>query len=190
MILDIFGWVAVALGGIAVPLMWHHFATYWDHWLRNVSLGRKFGAIFVALATGLGVWAAAGLVGVFISVIGFYSTSTVTTSHSKDFELAAIGNSESVEGSYHGSLFLSTGSLNGVQKINYIQSEDGYSQVRSVNASVSRIFEDSEEATVTEWWQHRVNDFWIHNEFDVGIYLYDFHVPAGSIVQSYEIGVN
>lgn len=98
------------------------------------------------------------------------------------FDLRAISSSSTVQGRF----YLGSGYVDGKRTLNYIAQEDGYSRLGQGIASASRVYEDTEEPTVTEYTFWYSNGWVIPWEFVTG-WSWDFHVPRGSILENYTI---
>ena len=109
-----------------------------------------------------------------------YDTAETTT------ELRAIDTGSTIKGRF----YLGSGYINGERTINYIeQISDGdgtYSTVRQASAGSSRIFEDADQPTVTDY-KFTFYKPWLFPGAFSENHSYDFHVPEGSVLEDYTI---
>ena len=163
-------WILVAL---IVIITFCVFVGQWDD-----SYGSPFLAGFFTLFVG--------------SVIGFliflacgswipYNTDLV---REDTYQLKAIGNNSAIEGR---SYFLGGGYIKDKRVLNFISQRDGGAiHVERAYANDSTIFEGSENATVIVRHYDHVNGWvspWPLGDTD----LYEFRIPAGSVVESYSL---
>lgn len=98
-------------------------------------------------------------------------------------DLRAVGTSSAIEGR---SYFLTGGYVKEQRVLNFIYQEDGYSVMSQAKASKSRIFEGDDKPHVDI--EYTVHENWWITPFK--FYLdtkYDFHIPAGSVVEEYSV---
>lgn len=97
--------------------------------------------------------------------------------------LKALGTSSSQQGRF----FLGSGYIDGKRVLNFIQQgDDGSIRVGQANAKDSVIFEDADKGTVTT--EHfDYNNGWILPWPIGSTDKYEFHIPAGSVTESYTI---
>lgn len=168
--------------------IWTAYAIYADRWfIYGFDFWRPVGAFFGGVGTTVLSFIVTVGLSALISFFGAWATSEPEPVRSYTHELEAIGNDLGVEGRVY---FLGGGYVNNVQVISYIQAGDGYSEIRSVAASMSRIYQDTAEPIVIEWWEQTNNTFWVPWTLSDQVTLYEFHVPEDSVVSNYEIGVN
>lgn len=126
-----------------------------------------------------------GPVAIFIvlliaSAVG--GTQTVTSSQ----PLVALRTSSSVEGRF----FLGTGTVDSKPVIRYIVlADDGAALLSEVEARQARIYQDEEDAPRVDRGSRVLDNPWIA-PFPVSLgagTAYYFHVPAGSVLESYEV---
>ena len=128
---------------------------------------------FLALA--LGCLISAGIVLLFTLI-------PAQSVQSDDYQLRALATS----GTTSGSFFLGSGYVGEERTLNFIRSQGGYSQLDYALAANSRVYEDADKPTFTEYvW--RYDNPWVLPWTVVTGYSYDFHVPAGSVLENYDI---
>lgn len=189
MIFYILLWAGVAISALTLVLFPFFYIEEYS-WRYD----RKAVRIIKAVASGIGssvlvaiVWFSISSLVVFI---GWNATAEAKTLESRTYNLQALGNDATIEGQFHSSIFVGVGYVEGTQMISYIQETEDYSELKTARNDQSRIYQDTDEATVTEWWGVKENEAWAPWSGQTWIYQYDFHVPEGSVIQSYEIGVN
>ncbi len=104
--------------------------------------------------------------------------------------LRAISTETTTEGHFY---FLGTGVINGDRQISYITSQDGYSQIATVDVDHARIFEDEETNPHVDIYSFYLDFWWIApwlTHADVWYDSYDFHIPEGSVVDGYNIDIS
>lgn len=146
---------------------------YWWAEEEDLILGLLGGFVSVLISSAVG----AAIIGICMAVIptpGYLTDET--------FPLRAIGSSSTVQGEF----FLGSGVVDGKRTLNYIAQEDGYSRLGQALAAGSRIFEDTDDPTVTEYTQWWSNPWILPWEFKTG-HAWDFHVPEGAILENYTI---
>jgi len=142
----------------------------------GIAVYREYDSIGAAIGGGIFAAAMAGIVA-FIVILLFMIIPS--TSHEKyTYHLRALATSQSVQGEF----FLGSGSVNGERTLNYIKRVKGWSEVDSAVAKASRVFEDSTSPTVTEYFYYYDNGWVLPWKILTG-YSWDFHVPAGSILE-------
>lgn len=98
-------------------------------------------------------------------------------------ELRAISTATSTDGRFY---FLGGGYIKDRRVLNYIVKQDGYSSLDYEFASDARIYEDTEEPTVTQYYQYYGNE-WI-TPWPLGhTYSVDFHIPEGSVLEDFSV---
>ena len=109
----------------------------------------------------------------------FAGTSRVST----DFPLRALAVGDGIQGQF----FLGSGSVDGERVLNYVVQRDGYATLEQVDADKALIFEG--EGTPHVESTERVLDAWWAAPFPlIGMTTgYQFHIPAGSIIESYSV---
>lgn len=147
------------------------------------------------LGEALWTWFLAVIVtGIVLAVAGGISFGIVSTGHvdgvkTRTSHLQALDTGSSVEGQ---SYFLGGAYVEGKRVLNYIvekKDENGktYSAVKQVNADKARIYQDAVDgSTVTIKTPHRENGWFIPGPID-GDSTYEFHVPKGSVLDSYKV---
>ena len=119
-------------------------------------------------------------------VAGLCSQSAFNYEHkgTETVNLRAMGDGDGTSGR---SYFLGGGYIESKKVINYIgEREDGGVQLSSVDASDSVIYEREGAPTLEA---HKYSGgVWWYAPFDVGSYTtYEFSVPNGTVVESYEL---
>lgn len=113
--------------------------------------------------------------------------------------VSALGNAQGVSGSMRAGFFVSTGTINDTQVIQYVRAhKDGYSELKKVNANKARIYMDEEKRPYlvkfyevpdpADW----LGIDWVYDtiEPDKRYVRTDFHIPKGSVANDYKIDVN
>lgn len=137
--------------------------------------GWGFAALVSIVAAMLSALVGGGLLALSLLIPG-------TVVREQTHPLRAIGDSSSIEGRF----YLGSGYIGGSRQLNYIKQGDGYSMVASAPGESSRVFEGSSGPSVIEY-EHVYSNAWVIPwEFRIG-WTYDFHVPAGSILEDYSI---
>jgi hypothetical protein len=155
----------------------------------NSILWIRVGYAINALLTDLIVLIIGGMVVVLLPMFltSAFTPEKTTTSH--EYELRALGAGESASGRF----YLGTGYINGERVINYTYSDESngatFSKVDSAPGDDSRIFEDvpvDAQPSVTS--RKTVYTYPLLVPWSMGLTrTWDFHVPAGSIIEDYEI---
>lgn len=147
------------------------FIYWWDE--EDFILGLMGGVVSAIISSAVGA-----------AILGICMAVTPTPGYLTDetFSLRAIGSSSTVQGEF----FLGSGVVDGKRTLNYIAQEDGYARLAQALAAGSRIFEDTDDPTVTEYTQWWSNPWILPWEFKTG-YAWEFHVPTGSILENYSI---
>lgn len=159
-------WILLALAVAAV------IATY-IYWVPEEGWGFAF--LPAALAVII-----AGPLAFGLMMLAFLIPGDKVTDETHD--LRAISSSSSVQGRF----FLGSGYVDGKRTLNYIAQEDGYSRLGQGIASASRVYEDTDKPTVTEY-THWYSNGWVV-PFDVKTgSAWDFHIPADSILEDFTI---
>lgn len=159
-------WILLALAVVAVVLTY----IYW---------GCDEGWLFAFMPAILAAVVSAVVVGLLMLLATLIPGDRTT---SETYDLRAIGTSSSAEGRF----FLGSGQIDGKRTLNYIAQEDGWSRVDQAFADDSRVFEDTDEPTVTEYSHLYWNEWVWPVAWKVGE-SWDFHVPAGSVLEDYTI---
>lgn len=140
---------------------------------------------------------ASGVLASFLAVIVFgltlgllttfqYGNSSVSTVSRETLKLKALGNSNATtvsRGYYLGGSYLGTKRV-----LNYMTDSSGAVRVEAADARTSTVYEDTEasKANVTIYHQVVHNDWLI--PWNIGSQdSYDFHIPAGSVAESYTL---
>lgn len=122
---------------------------------------------------------------VLLLLLSLIPTAPIVESHRYELRAIAAGG-ESVSGQF----FLGSGYIDGERVINYIKQitdEDGtYSVVDSATGYAARIFEDSNEPYMLDYDWFYSNGWVIPFNVKTGD-SWDFHVPAGSVLENYAI---
>lgn len=173
-------WIALAL--VAIAIIFVFVMSLIDGEGIPTSIGiTLITAFFGAIALG----AVIGLT--FLAMAIFGAQSTGSESRSSTYELRAVASGSKTSGSF----FLGAGSIDGKRTISYIYEKDGWSQLAQVEADNSRIAEDATPSTSTltsttvdyyVWWALPWNAW--HKT------THDFHVPADSVVDNFEVSAN
>lgn len=139
-------------------------------------------AFFVALFT--------LIVGGFLGLMLWIGSSFVLADrdhvvvHESTQQLKALGNANGIEGH---SYFLGGGYVEDKRVLNYItQGSDGAIRVERSDADASTIFEGSDNATVEITVTDESNP-WVSPWPINTRHSYEFHIPTGSVVESYEL---
>lgn len=123
----------------------------------------------------------AGLVILFLTAV--FIPCNVDLVNEKTAGLKALGTSSKAQGRF----FLGSGYVDGKRVLNYIQqADDGAMKVSQTEADDALIFEGSDSATVTTK-HYDYNNGWIIPWPIGSTDKYDFHVPSGSVTESYTI---
>ncbi|MUG03563.1 hypothetical protein ECC01_21495 [Bacillus tequilensis] len=162
-------WILLALAVVAVVWTYIYFAFF--DWAGGAGFA-LLPAFLAALGSGL---IGGGLLALSLLIPGEKITQ-------QTFDLRAISTSSTVQGRF----FLGSGYVDGKRTLDYIAQEDGWSRVDRGIASASRIFEDTERPTVTEYTHWYSNGWVIPWEVEAG-HRWDFHIPSGSILEDYTI---
>lgn len=101
------------------------------------------------------------------------------------YELRALQTTKDLEGRF----FLGTGTIKEERMVAYLRYVDGYTELRSAPADRSRIFEDGGDKPYVQKWGTVIDNpvllpfksAWRFGE------LWDFHVPAGSVIENYTV---
>lgn len=160
-------WTLIVLAALAIIITFID-NTWYEDWTFGI-LGAII-AVVISAVVGGGLFALAQL------IPGDKRTE-------ERFDLRAIGSSSTVQGR---SYFLGSGYIEGRRTLNYIAQEDGYSRLGQGIASASRVYEDTDEPTVTEYTYWYSNPWVMPWEYERA-HAWDFHVPSGSILENYEI---
>ena len=186
MILDITAWVLLVTALIAVLWVW--IDTYRRRKRESSWYKPSYSS---ALWATLWIPAVVGVATVIITVIigGIAKASTdFTPAGDAEHHLVAKQTKDGQEGSIRGGIFLTVGHLDSERVISYIrESDDGGYLVRLVDADQSVIYESAEESTLTVHSWEKVNPLWTGNAVLDTAETYSFHVPDGSVVNSFEV---
>lgn len=159
-------WILLVAAVVAVVI------TFWWWFLED---GWAYAFLFSFATAALAFIVGAGLLALAALIPGEKRTD-------ETFELRALATSSTV----HGRFFLGSGTVDGKRTLNYIAKEDGYSRLGQGVASASRVYEDTERPTVTEYTFWYSNGWVVPWEVVTG-YSWDFHVPAGSILEDFTL---
>lgn len=128
----------------------------------------------------------------FLSIIGgavvlficaILIPSHVDLARENTTSLKALGTSSTQQGRF----FLGSGYIDGKRVLNYIQQDtSGAIQVKHTDAEDALIFEGSDKATVTKK-TYDFNNGWILPWTIASKDKYEFHIPEGSVTESYTI---
>lgn len=145
------------------------------HWIWLTAL--------VSSGIGILAWVITGflLTGIVASTQDYREVET------KVQPLASLQTTTSPDGSFHGNIFLSIGEFGETREISYVagNGEVGY-EVRQVSADNAKIFEGDAPPTIqSHYWEKR-DDSLIHHAVAESV-TYSFHVPPGSVVNTYEV---
>lgn len=169
-------WILIAATVLLASWFFYRTSNKYSDW---GDIGFGFVTAFLTLLTG-------ALVGAGILAL---LSLIPTTPHieSQRYELRAIASGgESVSGEF----FLGSGYINGERVVNYIKQvtdEDGtYSVIDSATGYAARIFEDSSEPYMLDYDWFYSNGWVIPFNVKTGD-SWDFHVPAGSVLENYTI---
>lgn len=111
-----------------------------------------------------------------------------TLESESDSNLVALDTGDGIQGRYSGNIFISTGYINSYKYFSFLYEEgDGGIRVGTVYTWDGTVYQDEEDqAFVTEFVWHKY-DPWISPYAAWKGETYAFHVPAGSVVQGYEV---
>lgn len=131
--------------------------------------------------SGVLMWCLTAVLGVVLWVV---TVTAGTTHHSYEVKLRSLGADSSIEGR---SYFLGGGYVGEKRVLNYIgENGDGSVQLFQADASDSRIFEDSDQASLTVKYSHTEMDWLVPFKSDWD-FKYEFHIPEGSVLSDYTI---
>lgn len=174
-------WIATAI--VLAALIWGIWFAWWDSSFETV-IGGILGSIgFVLLAA---------VVWMFLMMIVF-SVGSVTEDNpamvasETRSDLVALGTESSVEGRFY---FLGGGWIDGKRVFNYTVDHGAYYTAEQVDASVSRVYDDEDDApyVIARSWRREMPWWLAPGSLNIGS-SYDFHIPEGSVVREYEVGV-
>jgi len=159
----------ILLGAAVVAVIWTFIWNLLEDGIALAFLGALLAAMLSGLVGG----------GLFALSVALIPGEKVT---SETHDLRAISTSSTIQGRF----FLGSGYVDGKRTLNYIAQEDGYSRLGQATASAAYIWEDTDKPTVTEytWWYS--NGWVTPGNLRTG-YSWDFHIPAGSILEDYGI---
>lgn len=146
------------------------------------------------IGEGVAAWAASLMVGTFIGgiVLAILMSNNLHTTQYKDTEvtnlaLRALGNDTNIEGRQY---FLGGGYIGEEKVINFItQAPNGAIKIDKMPAAQAVIFEDSATPRLTITKTVRTMEWAVPWELGSTMH-YDFHIPKGSVLESYSLDVN
>lgn len=160
-------WTLVTLAAATIVTVYIHEGVKWRDWV-DAACSAIAAAIIAAVVLGI------------LSLLSLLLPGRELTSETH--ELRALSSSSTAQGSF----FLGTGYVDGERTLNYIAQEEGWARLGEASADSARVFEDSSTPTVTEYTYLSSNGWAVPWTFAVGR-AWDFHVPAGSILENYTI---
>lgn len=146
------------------------------------------------LAEGFGCGVAALAVSTLVAVVAFILTFFVLAAcgfptvekvpRTVTYDLRAINTGSTIEGHF----FLGSGTFDGKRVFSYIYEDGPWTHLGQADADQSRVAEDAEPDTA--YMLTTIADFhiWWLAPWNIGHTIqHDFHVPAESVIESYEI---
>lgn len=173
-------WIVLGVIVLVVTIVIVHYAVNWHEF--------AIGPALIALVAG-------GIIGAAIVGIGTINGPT-TAEKLETHNLRALVTKEQTESHARASFFLGFGyassSSTEVTSISYIQTDmDGGSTIQKATIGQSIIYEDTAKPYVEDWYTvHHVNTAWWPwggSWTELGEAQHRFHIPAGTILENYEV---
>lgn len=151
---------------------------------RNGEIGFAFAGLFLTLLVGALILGLALLAAMFAAwKLDYPGRTAETRTHTAD--LRAVNTGSTVTGRF----FLGSGQIDGKRTFSYVYKEGDWTRVGQVDAAESRVAENATPETahmVTTTTDYSI--WWIAPWVLWTDINHDFHVPADSVIESYEIG--
>jgi hypothetical protein len=128
----------------------------------------------------------ASLITTGIVVSNNVHTIKYTDTETTKLTLRALGNNSAVHGQFY---FLGSGYVGERQVLNFTTESSGAVKLDSMPAAQAKIFEDSDDPHLMIIKTVQTMDWAVPWELSHQMH-YDFHIPKGSVLQSYKIDVN
>ena len=181
-------WIFVGLFVMAVVLSVLYQRD--NHWFEWDEFWGSVGASFLAL----------GVLGLLFCGIGVAGQTRGggELEQQATYGLKALQNESQTSSSADGVFFLVFGYYSSdeetTKSVNYIQvAEDGGATLQSVDTKDAVIYEDGATSPRVEEWSYvgESDGFWVpwHYEWVSPLKEYRFHIPAGAIIEGYEVSL-